>query len=49
MPPMDALGGAMGQDPNMMNGAMGMEDPTMGNEEGFDAEVEAEPNEDPKK
>lgn len=49
MPPMDALGGAMGQDPNMMNGAMGMEEPTMGNEEGFDAEVEADPTEDPKK
>lgn len=51
MPPMDALGGAMGQDPNMMNGAMGMEqDPNMmGSEEGFDAKVEADPTEDPKK
>lgn len=57
MPPMDALGGAMGQDPNMMNGDMGVEqDPTMsgdsnmmGDEEGFDAGVDADPTEDPKK
>lgn len=57
MPPMDALGGPMGQppmgqDPNMINGGMGMENGPEDMEDmdgGFDAGVDADPVEDPKK
>lgn len=49
MPPMDALGGAVPQEPQMMGGDMGVEQNDSEFDTGFDANVEADPDEDPKK
>ena len=49
MPPMDALGGVVPQEPQMMDSDMGVEQNDSEFDTGFDAGVEADPDEDPKK